>query len=434
MDASDAGAVTSLLEDEAFRALLRRAQDDWLSWDDFLTMRLPAATSPLEAWHLLQTLRRSVALEFPNTEAHGLTAWYTRTARMDALLSVIDRECGAHSELYLALANAKGRPFAVRARVEDAIAAARIDGLEVGAETANRLLRMRRSPRTPAEMLLRNSVLAMQRLGDYIDELFTPAFLHELRRLLLQDIEPGSLPSDTPSRRTLHLEDSPYSKRLSADERAEGVCAYANDETGEPHEHRAVRALMLAHTVRATAILPDVNHQVGRLVFHLYCLKHDMPVLGMLPLNRARLMWERGELVPEAMASRPGRGVFPEGHEFDATGAVTLELILAVHELERLKRDVHEAERRDREILAALSQDARFNVRQRRVIGRALGDPHAEFRIGDHRADHNVTYATARKDLVGLASAGYLERRSQGRAFVFVPARGLAGKVRQAHG
>lgn len=431
MDAQDQYTFDQLVADDAFRALVKRAREDWLPWDDFLTMRLPAAMSPIETWHVLQSLRHSSSIAFPNTENYGLKAWYTRTHRIDGLLSIIDRECGSHSELHAALANTKGKPFAVRARIEDAIASALIDGLEVSTDTADRLLRMRRTPRTPAEKLLLNSMLTMQRLGDFVGEPFTPGLLHEFRRLLLEGIEPESLPGATPPRGTLHLDDSPYSSGPTIDERAQNVCAYANDEQGAPYEHPAVKALILTNTVLATQLLPDLNHQVGRLVSNLYCLKHDLPVLGMLPLNRARLMWERGELVPEGMTSRPSRGIYPEGHDFDATGVVTLELLLANHELGRLKRDVRDAERRDREILSALATDARFNVRQRRVIGRALQDPGVEFRIGDHRVDHNITYATARKDLVGLAGAGYLERRTQGRGFVFVPARGLAGKVRQ---
>lgn len=420
---------SALLDDEAFRELLKRASDDWLAWDDFLTMRLPASLSPVETWDVLQSLRRATAVVFPFTGAWGLSAWYTRTHRMDSALSVIDRECGTHSALYVALANTTGRPFAVRSRIDDAIASATMDGLDVGAETVNRLLRLRRTPRTSAETLLRNSVLAMQRLGEYVHERFTFGLLQEFRAQLLQGLDPDSLPAGEP-RLALHVADLPYSSGPSREERAESVCAYANNEAGEPEEHLAIKALMLTGACRTTQLLPSLNQHVGRLLFHLYCLKHDMPVLGMLPLDRARLMWEAGELVPEGMRSSPSSGLFPEAREFDATGAVTLELLLAVHELERLKHDVREAEQKDQEILSALSQDARFNARQRRVIGRALQDPDAEFRIGYHRADHNITYATARKDLVGLANAGLLERRSQGRGFVFVPARGLASKLR----
>jgi len=70
-----------------------------------------------------------------------------------------------------------------------------------------------------------------------------------------------------------------------------------------------------------------------------------------------------------------------------------------------------------------------LNHRQRLILGRALRNPDAEFRIGYHKTNHGITYVTVRKDLLGLVAAGYLSSRKIGKRLVFSPAPGLKKKV-----
>ena len=89
--------------------------------------------------------------------------------------------------------------------------------------------------------------------------------------------------------------------------------------------------------------------------------------------------------------------------------------------LQDLQWSLSELEKRDEELRALLQRDPEINHRQRSILGRALRNPSAEFRIAHHKNTHNVVYATARADLLQLVEKGMLVLEKNGRAMVFTP-------------
>lgn len=62
---------------------------------------------------------------------------------------------------------------------------------------------------------------------------------------------------------------------------------------------------------------------------------------------------------------------------------------------------------------------ARLNHRQIALITHALKHPGETYVIESHQRTHDVSYQTARTDLLALADLGLLNRSTSGRAFVF---------------
>lgn len=60
-----------------------------------------------------------------------------------------------------------------------------------------------------------------------------------------------------------------------------------------------------------------------------------------------------------------------------------------------------------------------LNYRQIALINRALKRPESIFYVESHRGAHNVTYDTARTDLLKLVDLGLLEKSKIGKAFAF---------------
>lgn len=67
-----------------------------------------------------------------------------------------------------------------------------------------------------------------------------------------------------------------------------------------------------------------------------------------------------------------------------------------------------------------------LNHRQLALLSHALRHPDASYTFESHRASHDVTYQTARVDLLDLESRGFLERHTVGRQFRFYPSEQLA--------
>ncbi len=90
--------------------------------------------------------------------------------------------------------------------------------------------------------------------------------------------------------------------------------------------------------------------------------------------------------------------------------------------LRRKATELKESETRLRDL-------GQFNSRQRSVIAHALRHPHTAYTIEGHRREWGVVYQTARQDLLDLEKLGLLERRKEGKAFVFYAPADLAQRL-----
>ncbi len=218
---------------------------------------------------------------------------------------------------------------------------------------------------------------------------------------------------------------------MHPDRHIEDICAYANHEIGDPDEHPAIRAFVVRGEMRRWLPLPDWNGNVASLLYRLYCLKHQYPVLAYLPLSRALIDWEEGVIGPPHVLTGelPHQYVDENGDE-DHTPAVTLVLQLAHHELLALLNYTRLRKQTDERMLAALQNDRSLNHRQRSILSRAVRHPDAEFGIRYHRSNHHIAYATARADLLALVDKGYLVQQLRQKAFVFRPHRDLQTRLR----
>jgi Fic family protein len=73
----------------------------------------------------------------------------------------------------------------------------------------------------------------------------------------------------------------------------------------------------------------------------------------------------------------------------------------------------------------------KLNYRQIALIKHALKHPNMHYEIGGHRQSHNVTYDTARTDLLNLAELGLLLKQKTGKAFTFIAPADLKKRIEQ---
>jgi Fic family protein len=70
-----------------------------------------------------------------------------------------------------------------------------------------------------------------------------------------------------------------------------------------------------------------------------------------------------------------------------------------------------------------------FNYRQLALLGNAVRHPDQTYTFRSHATSHNVTFQSARTDLLALRDHGFLEQRKRGRQFVFYPVPDLLSKL-----
>jgi Fic family protein len=72
-----------------------------------------------------------------------------------------------------------------------------------------------------------------------------------------------------------------------------------------------------------------------------------------------------------------------------------------------------------------------LNHRQHDLLFHAVSDPAAIYTIKFQKNVHNVSYETARADLLELEKKGFLTRiQRKGKEFAFVPSKGISKKLK----
>lgn len=422
--------VFQVLGSPEMHELLRRSRRECLLHEQFLTMPQPSGWSPDETWRLLKAIRREYSVETPIRSPQGYRLYYFLHQDLLNRLLDFERYCRPESELHEQLADRQGQPFLVKIDIQEAIATSRVDGVSLPYRQAESLIRLDRKPRDGGERVIMNTYRAMSDIGAYVNERFSPELLREFYGRITDGVDPATI-ARGPILSPLEPKEYAALSALHPDRHIADICAYANHELGDPDEHPAVRAFVVRGEMRRWLPLPDWNGNVASLVYRLYCLKHQYPVLAYLPFSRVLIDWREGRIrPPHVMTCELPRQYVDQNGDEDHTPSVTLVLQLAHHELLELLNFTRVRKQRDERMLAALQNDPSLNHRQRSILSRAIRHPDTDFNIRYHRINHNIAYATARADLLNLVEKGYLVQQQRKKAFVFRPQRDLETRLR----
>jgi hypothetical protein len=414
--------IWDLFDDPAFQVLLRHFSQKCLSWDEFLSHDMPKGLSPLRTWELLTRASNFIGIHFPVHDLNDGQYWYHRTQELTDMVGIVARACAPDSRLHRTMTSTGGQHFLMNVRIAETIAATRLDGLSISEEDADILLRLDRAPRSATERLVVNTFGAIDHLSDLVQMPFSRDLFWHLRDLLLDGVDTAALAKSRAPLGTGLFEWPDDMVERFADRQMDTLAAWANHETGSDYDLEVLRALLITDTFRFYRPLKEVSNQVGRLVSHLYALKHELPVLGLLPASRVKLDWDEGRILPPMVSfDRPTYEDLRRRSSGDLTSLETLLAQLSLIALRIVERYLDEWENRDQELRQMLKKDHDLNERQRAILGRALRKPDAEFTLRYHKTNHGIAYPTARRDFMKLVDMGYLTQEQQGKRFVFTP-------------
>lgn len=426
-DFAPAAPPWNLLNDRNFCQLVRRWERESITWDEFLTLPLPHDMSAVQTWEVLQTLSRCVGMDVVVPDLEDNRYWYRLTYQLNEALSAVAFACRSHSHIHRRLTHASaGQHFLVQMRIAETIGAARLDGLDISEDSANELLRSGRAPQSETERFVLNTFRADDQLPSLVDEPFSLELFMHLRDLLVEGVDMDELMSRPRSLGIIPYDYDDETVSRFSRRQLDYIKIYANHEAGEEWISPILRSLLIADAMRFYRPLGKVSSQVGRLIARLYAMKHDLPVLGLLAVSRAKVDWEEGRIgPPEVMCTRATFDAFRVHSPGDLTIMHTVLTQLALRAIGSVEDYIEKWERRDDEMREILRKDPLLNHRQRGIVGDALRSPAAEFRIRYHQTNHNIAYATARRDLLALTEKGYLTEEHRGNALVFVPSERL---------
>ena len=177
--------------------------------------------------------------------------------------------------------------------------------------------------------------------------------------------------------------------------------------------HPVVRAMLIHFMIGYEHPFVDGNGRTARALFYWSMARSAYWMTEFLSIST---------IIRKAPAQYMRAYLFSETDDNDVTYFLDYHLrviLRSVRELHgylaRKARQMREAER----LLGGREAGALLNYRQRALLAHMQRHPDTAYTIAAHRRSHNVTYETARTDLLKLADLRLLEHTRQGRTFVF---------------
>ena len=215
----------------------------------------------------------------------------------------------------------------------------------------------------------------------------------------------------------------PHAGELPA--RLQALCDFANGHNEEGFLHPVVRAIALHFQVGYDHPFCDGNGRTARTLFYWSMLRSGYWLTEFLSVSsvfrRAKAQYLRAYLYTETDESDLGYFV---DHHLD----VILGAIDGLHGW--LARKADERHRAESLLRPGSRLGGRLNHRQRELLLDAIRHPGKTYRIDRHMQVQNVSYQTARSDLLALADLKLMHSQKVGKAFVFEPVADLVEQLK----
>lgn len=405
-------------------------------WDHLRYLTPPEGLNIEQWWLCIKYARLSLFSELPLRDKEGAPFTVALSDSIQRRLFLVARDAaGALQGADRVQSEQMKERYLVRSLMEEAMTSSQLEGAATTTQIAKEMLRTGRAPRDYGERMIYNNYAAMRELRAWQAKPLTPQAVFEMHRMLTD----GTLKDETCAGRfrradeNIVVEDEvgnvlhvpPPAHELP--ERMQALCDFANQGDDDEHFiHPVVRAILIHFQIGYDHPFCDGNGRTARALFYWSMMRSGFWMSEYLSissiLKQAPSQYTRSYLFTETDGSD---ATYFLSHQLD----VLLKAISGVHSyIERKQRSQAEAET----LLRPGSKLARvLNHRQRALLLNALRYPDKQFTIEAHRRAHDISYQTARTDLIGLVDENLMEQYKQGKSFYFVPLPDLGRKLKR---
>ena len=409
-------------------------KDKYLHWSKLRYRKPPEGLSSEDWWLAIKLARLSARHVLPLEDKNGQSFAFTDSAYLNSMLHRVDRDAGGRIELPDDLVNVGSHDrYLVNSLIEEAIASSQLEGAVTTRRVAKEMLRSRRRPRDKSEQMIVNNYRGMEFLRDHTDDDLSLPLLLELHRILTEDtLEPDEVgrirhPSENVTvvdQRDGTIVHEPPSA-CALDGRLVRLFKFANGRDEELFIHPVLRAVLLHFMIGYEHPFVDGNGRAARALFYWAMARSGYWMTEFLSIST---------IVRKAPTQYVSAYVFSEIDDNDVTYFLDYNLRVILRSISQLRDYLARKAREMRDIQQLLGGSrlaSMLNYRQRALLAHMSRHPDASYTIESHRRSHNVTYQTARTDLMKLAELDLVEGAKRGRTFVFTGTRDFEERLRQ---
>lgn len=410
--------------------VIRKANAEYLYWDDFKYQSMPDDIKPESAWAMLKTSRLFQTKRIPLADSKGNPFGYWLPDSVLRELHYIDQQAGGailvddpsvHSE--------EKQRYMIRSLVDEAISSSQIEGAATTSVVAKEMLRTGRKPQDISEQMIYNNYLSMQMIKKHLSEPLTINLITRIHASMTEktlDIPSWAGRFRTTDDEEINIMDSdgqvlhvpPTADKIQVS--IEALCNFVNSDTEDEFVNPIIKGILLHFWLAYAHPFMDGNGRTARALFYWYMLKHKYWLFEYLSVSTAIL---------STRAQYYRSFLYSEMDDNDATYFIVYNL-KAIHKaLEILNAYIERKQKEKRNAYRFVVKYPALNLRQRALLASAIEKPQEIYSIEMHANVHGVVYQTARTDLLALKDMGLLEMRKDGKKFTFRPVADIATKL-----
>jgi len=396
----------------------------YLHWDELRWRPSPDGLSVEEWWLALKVARAAGRKQLPFTDVNGRRFDYILTDEAQEMIHKIDRHAAGWVEAPDAITNPATRDrYVVTSLMEEAIGSSLLEGAATTRREAKVLLRSRRRPRTRAERMVVNNYLTMQQITQDLTLPLSIEMVKDLHRTVTEGTlanpdhagrfqQPGDKRVDIghPHDPDVVFHRPPPAEEL--DNLLSDLVEWSNTVGEQPFVHPVIRAIALHFYLAYVHPFVDGNGRTARALFYRSLLRQDYWLAEFISIS---------PLLRKAPAQYGRAFLYVETDDADFTYFLLHQLDVLCKAIDHLFAYLERKTDELRSVEHVLRKVPGLNHRQLALLSHALRHPDGSYTIESHRASHNVTYQTARVDLLDLESREFLEHHTVGRQFWFYP-------------
>lgn len=405
-------------------------------WDHLRHLTPPIGLSVEQWWLCIKYARASLYSQLPLLDKDGTPFSVALSSSVQRRLFLVARDAaGALQGADRVQPEQMRELYLVLSLMEEAMTSSQLEGAATTTQIAKEMLRSGRSPRDYGERMIFNNYAAMRELITWREKPLTPDAVFEMHRMLTD----GTLKDSSCAGRFRRADENivvegaegivlhvpPPAAQLPA--RMQALCDFANQaDDVDNFIHPVVRAIIIHFQIGYDHPFCDGNGRTARALFYWSMLRSGFWMAEYLSissiLKQAPSQYARSYLYTETDG---GDTTYFLSHQLD----VLLKAIEGVHGyIERKQRSQAEAET----LLRPGSKLSRIlNHRQRSLLLNALKNPDKHFFIDVHRRTHDISYQTARTDMLGLVKEKLLRQFVSGKMFYFIPVANLGQRLQR---
>lgn len=404
----------------SLKPALDKINSQYLHWAQIEVRYHPAEAK--ELWTYTNFMReinnRAIKID-------GLSLRYVQTPLIEKLLHLTDMEIGKRLDILEEQVPSLDlkKKYLISSLMEEAIASSQLEGAVTTRAVAKKMLRERRKPKDKSEQMIVNNYMTMLYIKELINSKATLTLdtIKEIQKRVTKNTLKyrgweGSFRKDEEEEEfgvydpytNERIHKPPHHSKIEP--LLTEVISYLNSESMEYYLHPIVKAILLHYLIGYIHPFYDGNGRTARALFYWYMLLQGYDYIEYIAVS---------SVIKTAPIQYTMAYLYAESDHNDITYFVKFNLNKIRTAITSFNAYIEKKKTENKQVVQTIKYDGRLNLRQADIII-TLSRSEKAVNISEMKGRYDVTYETARTDLLDLVKLGYMHKITSGKQYLFI--------------